>query len=177
MRHRRSSATARSAASWPRTCAPRGHAVRPTTSSSAATRAMPLREHARAARRGARRVACRGRRSGAELVVSAVTASQAVAVGRGLRAGARRDGAFFLDFNSASPGAKIAAAGIVDARRRPLRRGRRDDLGPAVPHQGAAAARRPARRGAAAAADDSASPPRSRATSSASPAPPRCAAA
>jgi 3-hydroxyisobutyrate dehydrogenase-like beta-hydroxyacid dehydrogenase len=50
----------------------------------------------------------------AELVVSAVTASQAVAVSRSCAAGLAR-GAFFLDLNSASPGAKIEAAGIVDS--------------------------------------------------------------
>jgi 3-hydroxyisobutyrate dehydrogenase-like beta-hydroxyacid dehydrogenase len=50
----------------------------------------------------------------AELVISAVTASQAVAVARACAPGLAR-GAFFLDFNSASPGAKIEAAGIVDA--------------------------------------------------------------
>jgi 3-hydroxyisobutyrate dehydrogenase-like beta-hydroxyacid dehydrogenase len=51
---------------------------------------------------------------GAGLVVSAVTASQAVAVAQAC-AGAIGTGAFFLDFNSASPGAKIRAAGLVDA--------------------------------------------------------------
>jgi 3-hydroxyisobutyrate dehydrogenase-like beta-hydroxyacid dehydrogenase len=50
----------------------------------------------------------------AELVISAVTASQAVAVARACAEGLAR-GAFFLDFNSASPGAKIEAAGIVNA--------------------------------------------------------------
>lgn len=50
----------------------------------------------------------------AELVVSAVTANQAVPVARSCAAGLAR-GAFFLDFNSASPGAKIEAAGIVGA--------------------------------------------------------------
>ncbi|MCW5660595.1 MAG: NAD(P)-dependent oxidoreductase [Burkholderiaceae bacterium] len=50
----------------------------------------------------------------AELVISAVTASQAVAVARACAPGLR-PGAFFLDFNSASPGAKIEAAGIVNA--------------------------------------------------------------
>jgi len=48
----------------------------------------------------------------AELVISAVTASQAVAVAQACAAGLAR-GAFFLDFNSASPGAKIAAARLV----------------------------------------------------------------
>ncbi len=51
---------------------------------------------------------------GAELVVSAVTASQAVAVAEACAPGIAQQ-AFFLDFNSASPGAKIRAAGFVDA--------------------------------------------------------------
>jgi 3-hydroxyisobutyrate dehydrogenase-like beta-hydroxyacid dehydrogenase len=51
---------------------------------------------------------------GAELVVSAVTAPQAVPVAEAC-APALAPGAFFLDFNSASPGAKIRAAAIVDA--------------------------------------------------------------
>jgi 3-hydroxyisobutyrate dehydrogenase-like beta-hydroxyacid dehydrogenase len=45
----------------------------------------------------------------AELVVSAVTASQTVAAARAC-AGALSADSFFLDFNSASPGAKLAAA-------------------------------------------------------------------
>jgi 3-hydroxyisobutyrate dehydrogenase-like beta-hydroxyacid dehydrogenase len=57
--------------------------------------------HARAAR-------------GAALVVSAVTASQAVAVAQACAAGIDR-GAFFLDFNSASPGAKQRAAAVINA--------------------------------------------------------------
>jgi len=51
---------------------------------------------------------------GAELVISAVTASQAVAVAEAC-APALEPGTFFLDFNSASPGAKIRAGEIVDA--------------------------------------------------------------
>jgi 3-hydroxyisobutyrate dehydrogenase-like beta-hydroxyacid dehydrogenase len=51
---------------------------------------------------------------GAELVISAVTASQAVPVARAC-APALASGAFFLDVNSASPGAKIRAAGVVNA--------------------------------------------------------------
>lgn len=51
---------------------------------------------------------------GAELVISAVTASQAVPVAEACAPGIAR-GAFFLDFNSASPGAKIRAAAIVNA--------------------------------------------------------------
>ncbi len=50
----------------------------------------------------------------ADLVVSAVTASQAVPVAQAC-APAMQRGAFFLDFNSASPGAKIRAAGLIDA--------------------------------------------------------------
>jgi 3-hydroxyisobutyrate dehydrogenase-like beta-hydroxyacid dehydrogenase len=51
---------------------------------------------------------------GAELVISAVTASQAVPVAEACAPGLAAN-AFFLDFNSASPGAKIRAAGIVGA--------------------------------------------------------------
>lgn len=50
----------------------------------------------------------------ADLVVSAVTASQAVPVAQACAPGLKR-GAFFLDFNSASPGAKCRAAEIVNA--------------------------------------------------------------
>ena len=50
----------------------------------------------------------------ADLIVSAVTASQAVPVAQACAPGVRA-GAFFLDFNSASPGAKIRAAGFIDA--------------------------------------------------------------
>ena len=52
--------------------------------------------------------------SEADLIVSAVTASQAVAVAQACAPGVRA-GAFFLDFNSASPGAKQRAAGLIDA--------------------------------------------------------------
>jgi 3-hydroxyisobutyrate dehydrogenase-like beta-hydroxyacid dehydrogenase len=51
---------------------------------------------------------------GAELIVSAVIASQAVAVAEACAPGLA-DGAWFLDFNSASPAAKQRAAHIVDA--------------------------------------------------------------
>jgi len=50
----------------------------------------------------------------AELIVSAVTASQAVAVAQAC-APAVRKGAWFLDVNSASPGAKQRAARLIDA--------------------------------------------------------------
>ena len=51
--------------------------------------------------------------TGADLVISAVTASQAVAVAEACARAITR-GAFFLDFNSVSPAAKIAAAAQVD---------------------------------------------------------------
>lgn len=50
----------------------------------------------------------------ADLVLSAVTASQTVAVAEACAAGLSA-GAFFLDFNSASPGAKQRAAAVVEA--------------------------------------------------------------
>jgi len=50
----------------------------------------------------------------ADLIVSAVTASQAVPVAQACAPAVQR-GAFFLDFNSASPGAKIRAAALIDA--------------------------------------------------------------
>jgi 3-hydroxyisobutyrate dehydrogenase-like beta-hydroxyacid dehydrogenase len=48
-----------------------------------------------------------------DFIVSAVTASQAVAVAR-VCAPAVKPGAWFLDFNSASPGAKRRAAALID---------------------------------------------------------------
>jgi 3-hydroxyisobutyrate dehydrogenase-like beta-hydroxyacid dehydrogenase len=50
---------------------------------------------------------------GADLIVSAVTASQAVPVAEAC-ASALRSGAWYLDFNSASPGAKQRAAALID---------------------------------------------------------------
>src|SRR3954471_12451284 len=50
----------------------------------------------------------------ADFIVSAVTASQAVRVASAC-APALKEGAWFLDFNSASPGAKRRAAALVDA--------------------------------------------------------------
>jgi 3-hydroxyisobutyrate dehydrogenase-like beta-hydroxyacid dehydrogenase len=52
--------------------------------------------------------------SDADFIISAVTASQTVAVAESCAPAVRRE-AFFLDFNSASPGAKIKAAGLVVA--------------------------------------------------------------
>ena len=71
-----------------------------------------LREHA--AKFG---VALSGSHAGlagsADFVVSAVTASQAVTVARAC-APAIKQGSWFLDFNSASPGAKRRAATLID---------------------------------------------------------------
>jgi 3-hydroxyisobutyrate dehydrogenase-like beta-hydroxyacid dehydrogenase len=50
-----------------------------------------------------------------EFIVSAVTASQAVPVAEAC-AGAVKQGAWFLDFNSASPGAKQRAADLIDGK-------------------------------------------------------------
>ena len=50
----------------------------------------------------------------AELVISAVTASQTVPVAQAVAPGLA-EGAYVLDFNSASPGAKIRAGAIVNA--------------------------------------------------------------
>ncbi len=50
----------------------------------------------------------------ADLIVCAVTASQAVPVAQACAPALRR-GTWFLDFNSASPGAKQRAAGLIDA--------------------------------------------------------------
>jgi 3-hydroxyisobutyrate dehydrogenase-like beta-hydroxyacid dehydrogenase len=73
----------------------------------------PLREHA--SEHGVELVVAHAdlaRR--ADFIVSAVTASQAVAVAQACAPGVR-NGAWFLDFNSASPGAKQRAAGFIDA--------------------------------------------------------------
>ncbi len=77
------------------------------------TEAGPLREHA-----GAHGVALAASHAelaaGSDFIVSAVTASQAVPVALAC-APALRAGSWFLDFNSASPGAKQRAAALVDS--------------------------------------------------------------
>ena len=71
----------------------------------------PLREHA--LRFGVALAASHAQAvQGAELVISAVTASQTVQVAEACAAGLPA-GAFFLDFNSASPGAKVRAGEAV----------------------------------------------------------------
>ena len=106
---------ARSAASWRRTCA--RAARRWWRSTSLAAAASPASEAMRqhASQHGVTLADSHGGRcAGRELVVSAVTASQAVAVAQACAPGLAR-GTFFLDFNSASPGAKIRAADSVNA--------------------------------------------------------------
>ncbi len=76
------------------------------------TAAAPLRRHAAA--HGVTLAASHAEvAAGCELLISAVTASQAVAVARACAPGVAA-GTFFLDFNSASPGAKRRAAEIID---------------------------------------------------------------
>lgn len=71
----------------------------------------PLREHA--VQHGISLAASHAElAAGADLIVSAVTASQAVPVAQSC-APVLRAGTWFLDFNSASPGAKIKAASFV----------------------------------------------------------------
>jgi len=78
-----------------------------------AATAGPLRAHAAA--HGVRLAAdAAALAADADLVVSAVTASQTLAVAQAAAA-AIGTGTFFLDFNSASPGTKIAAARVVNA--------------------------------------------------------------
>lgn len=77
------------------------------------SRSTPLREHAQ--RHGVRLASTTTEAIlGATLVISAVTASQTLAVADACSK-AFPAGAFFLDFNSASPGAKIEAARRVNA--------------------------------------------------------------
>ncbi len=90
----------------------RGVAVRAYDLKLDDERGAPMREHA--ATHGVALAATHAELATAsDLVISAVTASQAVAVAAACAAGLRR-GAWFVDFNSASPGAKVRAAGIVD---------------------------------------------------------------
>ena len=74
--------------------------------------AGPLRDHASV--HGVALAACHADLAAkADLVVSAVTANQAVAVAQAC-APAVKQGGWFLDFNSASPGAKQRAAELID---------------------------------------------------------------
>jgi len=79
----------------------------------AADAGQPLVQHAQ--RHGVKLAASHAELAAeADFIVSAVTASQAVPVAQACAPAVRR-GSFFLDFNSASPGAKIRAAGLINA--------------------------------------------------------------
>jgi 3-hydroxyisobutyrate dehydrogenase-like beta-hydroxyacid dehydrogenase len=83
----------------------------------AATGAATLAMHEHAARQGVTLATSHASAvKEAELVISAVTASQAVHVARACADGALKQGAYFLDLNSASPGAKIEAARVIHAK-------------------------------------------------------------
>ena len=72
----------------------------------------PLRDHAR--QHGVTLTASHeGLAAQSDLLVSAVTASQAVPVAKACAEAVKR-GAWYLDFNSASPGAKQRAAALID---------------------------------------------------------------
>ncbi|WP_374673218.1 DUF1932 domain-containing protein [Ideonella sp.] len=93
--------------------APAGHTLTAHDLKLADARGHTLRAHA--AGLGVRLAASHAEAvQGAELVLSAVTASQAVPVAEAC-APALAAGAFFLDLNSASPGAKCRAAELVNA--------------------------------------------------------------
>jgi 3-hydroxyisobutyrate dehydrogenase-like beta-hydroxyacid dehydrogenase len=91
----------------------RGVAVSAYDLKQGSGQAQPLREHA-AAYDVVMALTHVAAVQDVDLVVSAVTASQTVAAAQATAPGLAR-GAFFLDFNSASPGAKMRAAGIVNA--------------------------------------------------------------
>ena len=75
-------------------------------------RAGALRDHAAA--HGVALAACHADLAGqADFIVSAVTASQAVPVAQACAPAVKKD-SWFLDFNSASPGAKRRAADLID---------------------------------------------------------------
>ncbi|MCD0423969.1 DUF1932 domain-containing protein [Rubrivivax sp. JA1024] len=75
-------------------------------------RGGPLREHA--SRHGVTLTTSHAELTErSDFIISAVTASQTVAVAEAC-AGAINQGAWFLDFNSASPGAKQRAAALID---------------------------------------------------------------
>jgi 3-hydroxyisobutyrate dehydrogenase-like beta-hydroxyacid dehydrogenase len=93
--------------------APLGHRVTAYDTKLECVQGNALRQHASAIRT-ALAATHADAVHGADIVISAVTASQAVAVAQAC-APAMTRGAFFLDLNSASPGAKCRAAEIVNA--------------------------------------------------------------
>ncbi len=90
---------------------PQGHAVTAYDLKLAGEAGGALREHAAKASVVLAESHAAAVQS-ADLVLSAVTASQAVAVAQAA-APAIANGVFFLDFNSASPGAKIRASEVI----------------------------------------------------------------
>ena len=87
------------------------HAVRAYDVKLASDAGEPMRAHARA--HGVLLADSHGGAvQGAQIAISAVTASQTMAAAAAC-AGARLGDSFFLDFNSASPGTKIKAADLV----------------------------------------------------------------
>jgi 3-hydroxyisobutyrate dehydrogenase len=88
-----------------------GHQVTAFDLQLVSARGEPMRSHARA-HAVTLAASHAGAVQAAQLTISAVTASQTVAAAESC-APALPAGSFFLDFNSASPGAKIAAAEIV----------------------------------------------------------------
>ncbi len=92
---------------------PQGHTIAAYDIKLAGASAQPLLDHA--SRVGVRLADSHATAAqGAGLVISAVTASQAVPVAQACAPGLAK-GAFFLDFNSASPGAKTRAAAVTSA--------------------------------------------------------------
>ncbi len=93
--------------------APQGHRLVAFDTQLEAEQGNAMREHAARTRVALAATHAQAVRE-AELVISAVTASQAVAVAQACALAIVR-GAFFLDFNSASPDAKCQAAALVNA--------------------------------------------------------------
>src|SRR5436305_7269308 len=103
---------AKSAASWPRTWQQDLKVIAYDIKLRSGQAGGALRDHA--AQHGVALTASHADLAGqADLIVSAVTASQAVPVAQACAPTVKK-GAWFLDFNSASPGAKRRAAELID---------------------------------------------------------------
>ena len=105
---------AKSAASWPRTCQQDLKVIAYDIKLRSDQAGGALRDHA--AGHGVALTASHADLAvQADLIVSAVTASQAVPVAQACAPTVKKD-AWFLDFNSASPGAKRRAAELIDGK-------------------------------------------------------------
>ena len=105
---------AKSAASWPRTCQQDLKVIAYDIKLRSDQAGGALRDHA--AGHGVALTASHADLAAqADLIVSAVTASQAVPVAQACAPTVKKD-AWFLDFNSASPGAKRRAAELIDGK-------------------------------------------------------------